>query len=55
MRGSFLVMNTSTISALSEGSDNGLGEEMACRKKIGRNTDWLAEVPRSEVDSSYIC
>lgn len=48
-------MNTSTISALSEGSESGLGEEMACKKKIGRNTDWLAVVLRSEVDSSYIC
>jgi len=38
IRGSFLVMKTSSIKALSEGSDSGLGDEMACRKNIGRNT-----------------
>jgi hypothetical protein len=42
IRGSFLVINTSTIRALREGRDSGLGEEMACRKKIGRNTVSLA-------------
>jgi hypothetical protein len=38
IRGSFLVMNTSSMRALSEGSERGLGDDMACRKKIGRNT-----------------
>lgn len=38
IRGSFLVMNTSSIKALSEGRESGLGDEMACRKNIGRNT-----------------
>jgi hypothetical protein len=36
------VINTSSIKALREGSDNGLGDEMACRKNIGRNTAILA-------------
>jgi hypothetical protein len=39
IRGSFLVIKTSSIKAFKDGSERGLGEEMACRKKIGRNTD----------------
>ena len=45
IRGSFLVMKTSSTRALREGSDNGLGDEMACRKNIGRNTATSAHHP----------
>jgi len=36
------VINTSSIRAFSEGSERGLGEEIACRKNIGRNTELSA-------------
>jgi len=35
-------MNTSSIRAFKDGSDRGLGEEIACRKNIGRNTELSA-------------
>ena len=32
------MMKTSSIKAFKDGSERGLGDEMACRKNMGRNT-----------------